>query len=88
MDYRIFSSLAKVLLDSGARRATKYLGEREVIKATRKIFRAMSGKPVLTEVQFTYGRPNYEERKFIRLVKKAGEAFPVKKIQLRFPKSV
>lgn len=31
------------------------------------------------------GRPNYLERKFIRACKKAGEKFPVKKVQLRAP---
>ncbi len=88
MHYEVFSSLARALLGSGARKATKYFSEVEVVKATRKTFRSMAGKPVRTEMSFTYGRPNYEERKFIRLAKRAGEAFPIKKIQLRFPKSI
>jgi len=32
----------------------------------------------------TIGRPNYAEREFIKLCKKAGEPFPVKKMQLKF----
>jgi len=35
----------------------------------------------------TYGAPNYIEAKFVKVCKKAGEPFPVKKIQFRpFPK--
>jgi hypothetical protein len=33
---------------------------------------------------FTIGKPNYEEREFIKKCKKAGEPFPVKKIQVKF----
>jgi hypothetical protein len=35
-----------------------------------------------TEIVVTIGKPNYAERKFIELAKKAGEPFPIKKIQL------
>jgi diaminopimelate epimerase len=64
-----------------ARSAVKYVSEKEVVKATRR------GKPskraCQTQVLLTIGRPNYAERKFIKLCQKAGEPFPVKKVQLK-----
>lgn len=37
------------------------------------------------EVVLTHGRPNYAQRQFIRRCQRAGEPFPVRKVQLRFP---
>lgn len=87
MNYEIFSSLAKVILEQKARKATKFLGEKEVVKATRKLFRGRIDKRSrITEIHFTAGAPNFEERKFIRAAKAAGEPFPVKKVQVQWPK--
>jgi len=59
--------------------------EKLVVKATKR------GKPRKNEnhieIVLTIGRPNYAERKFIKLCKKAGEPFPVKKMQFKlYPK--
>jgi len=68
----------------GAKKATKYLSPTLVIKAT---YQGKPGKSAETHTALvTIGSPNYEERKFIKLCKKAGESFPVKKIQLKFAK--
>lgn len=61
--------------------ATAYLSPKETVKATlRQKTRSQ------TEVLLTIGRPNYREQRFIKLCQKAGETFPIKRLQLRFCK--
>lgn len=72
---------------NGARSATKYLSDRLVVRATRRLYGGkILPKHYNTEVVITVGRPNYRERQFIKECKRAGESFPVRKIQLRFPR--
>lgn len=80
-------SVVKTLLSTGACRATKYLSYRLTVVATRPLYKGSAPRKNerSTTVIVTVGRPNYESREFLRLVKKAGEPFPVKKIQLKFP---
>ena len=68
--------------------ATKFLGEKMVVRATRRTYRGkIQTRPYSpVEILLHIGRPNYEERQFIAACKKAGEPFPVKKIQFRFEK--
>lgn len=62
--------------------AIKYLTPTMVIKAT--MYGNVYAKRAAHSVRVTMGSPNYAEREFIKAVKKAGEPFPVKKIQLKF----
>ena len=66
-------------------RATLFLGEQLVVKATRphKYIKRSRGDTIL----LTVGKPNYKERKFIKLCKKAGEPVPVRRIQIERPKA-
>ena len=81
------SHLAAVLLDSGAVRATKYLGEKLTVKGKLKTYRgAINTRARTAEILFTFGAPNYAERQFIAKRRKSGEPFPVKKVQLKFEK--
>jgi len=69
------------------RRATKFLGPNLVVKLTRQ--RKYDGRDAKRGQTFllTIGRPNYAERKFVKECKKAGEPFPIAKVQLKeFPK--
>lgn len=75
-----FSDLAEIILEGGAVKATKYFSPTEVIKATRRVY----GKKKGNEILFTFGKPNYAERKFIRDCKKIGEPFPIKRIQIKW----
>ena len=77
----------EVLMRSGARRATKYLRPEAVISACRPLFngRVEDGRDTRTTIVVKLGRPNFDERKFIKTCQKAGEPFPVRKIQLKFP---
>jgi hypothetical protein len=62
-------------------RATKYLSDKLTVKATRQHKFNRHQKQATFIV--TLGRPNYAERAFIAKCKKAGEPFPVKKVQLK-----
>ena len=64
------------------RRATVYLDAKTTVKCTRRC--RLYGRDHAQTVIVTVGRPNYAERKFTNLCKKAGEPFPVKKIQLKW----
>jgi hypothetical protein len=79
---RAVSQVVETLIRTGARKATKYLAKDTVVRAARRRYRGrgLDSRYVI----LTLGRPNYEERAFIRTCRKAGESFPVKKIQLRF----
>lgn len=82
----IFDSVIDALLTPRAavvtRKATYYVSPKYVVSA------ALRGKPNKrarsTEIVVKIGKPNYAERKFIKLCLKAGEPFPMKKIQLKF----
>lgn len=67
---------------TGARSAVKYISEKEVVRATRRL--KPDKRNTREEVVLTIGKPNYAERAFVKLCKKAGEPFPVKKVQLKF----
>lgn len=83
----VFGQLMECILEGGARQATKYISERETVKATLRTYkRRMHGpRPKDRTIVVTVGPPNYLERRFIKLAKKAGEPFPIKKIQLKWP---
>ncbi len=85
------SSVVKTIIDSNIIiSATKYLGEKLIIRAVRKRYKNLAGCKRFTkgnvEIVLTIGKPNYAERQFIKLAKKTGEPFPIKKIQLKLVK--
>lgn len=88
-----YNQLLLTLVESGAHIATKYLDDKTIVRATRRLYgyRKHSKTPWLKgeniEISLTIGRPNYVERRFIKSAKKAGEPFPIRKIQLKFPPS-
>jgi hypothetical protein len=80
-----YSKLAFVLIQTEAHTATKYLSPTHVVRATRIVWRGKIDKRSRTiEIRFTDGKPNYHAREFIKRCQKAGEPFPVRKIQLKF----
>lgn len=60
----------------GARKATCYINDRLVVRATRR--QKPDGRAKRVEMVLTYGAPNFVERRFIRLCDKAGEKLPTK----------
>lgn len=84
------SLLTEELTKAGAFRATKYLDENLVVRATRQMHgvkagtgRKVSARDARAGFIITVGAPNYRERLFIKACRKAGEPFPVKKIQFQ-----
>jgi len=79
------TNVVEQLLRMNAVKATKYLAPNHIVRATRKRYSLMNGpKQSTIEITLTIGKPNYAEREFVKACKKAGEPFPVKKVQLRF----
>lgn len=77
--------VVEFLINNDAKKATKYLSPTIVINATRKVYGGKINKRDKSiYVILKLGKPNFEERKFIKLCQKAKEPFPVKKIQLKF----
>lgn len=78
------SQVVQTLLDGEYHRAVKYVSEKFVVAATRRIFHGrIDRRSKAVEVVLKIGRPNYAQRKFIAACRKAGEPFPVKKIQVQ-----
>lgn len=78
----------EMLLRTDSKRATKYISPTEVVSVQRKSYgNKIDRRDQSIELIVKIGKPNYAEREFIRQCKKAGEPFPVKKVQLKeFPK--
>lgn len=76
---RIGQCVQDVLTIKNVRRATAYISEKRTVKATlqRRIDKRAKSATVLV----TVGAPNFLERRFIRLCKKAGMVFPLRQIQ-------
>lgn len=85
--YYVDDLVRTIFRDVTVLKATKYISPDYVVKATRKRFGAKRNPDNLNEgiceICLTLGRPNYAEREFIKLCKKAKEKFPVKKIQVK-----
>ena len=77
---RWFSVVCGALIESGAKTAIKYLDAKTVVRATWR-FKPRSRR-TREEIVVTFGAPNYRERLFIKRCAKAGEPFPVRKVQL------
>jgi len=73
----------KALLgDDGTHKATKYINEKMVVKATRRRFKNRIAKGLM-QIHVTIGKPNFLEREFIKKARKTGESFPIRQLQLK-----
>lgn len=70
-----------IVLNPTIKTARKYLSPRLVVKATRHGKFYARGRS--QNIVVTVGQPDYKAREFIKAAKKAGEPFPIKKLQLR-----
>lgn len=83
--YQAVGKVLEALVENNAHKATAYLSEKFVVNMTMKLSRGkLPSKGQNAEIVLVVGRPNYVQRKFIKMCKKAGEPLPVKKIQLKF----
>lgn len=78
------SQTVEALLRSGAWKATKFLSEKQIVRASIKTFNRKISKVGNVEIILTLGKPNFAEREFLKQCKKAGEPVPVKKVQLKY----
>lgn len=77
--------VVEALLFTESRRATKYVSDKFVITATRRVFKGKIDKRDKSiDVVMKIGKPNFAEREFIKKLKLVKEPFPVKKIVLNF----
>ncbi|MFA5130718.1 MAG: hypothetical protein WC477_07470 [Patescibacteria group bacterium] len=79
---KFITEVIEAVLAGDAHKATKYVSDKLIVRATRKLY---GGKPnkAKVEMMLTVGKPNFKEREFIKRCKKAGE--PFEKIQLAYP---
>jgi hypothetical protein len=81
---KVIGQCVRMLLEQRARKVTAYLSPTLTVKASRRLFgKRIDNRSTRADIILTIGAPNYEERKFIALCKKAGEPFPVKKLQIK-----
>lgn len=71
-----------VLNGTNIRRATAYMSPTLTIKATAQ--RRPDRRSRTATILVTIGKPNFLERRFIRVCQKAGCCFPLKQIQWKF----
>lgn len=74
------------LINRGARTATVYLSDARTVRATRRLYGGKAASKVdrTIDIVLTIGKPNYKAREFIKSAKRAGEPFPVRKVQLGY----
>jgi len=79
--------LFQTMLTGNFRQAVKYVSPTLTVKVTRRVFKYCGRKPDKRDSRadfvVTIGSPGYLERKFIKLALKAGEPFPIKKVQVK-----
>lgn len=80
---RIIDTLVK----TGARSATYYDSPKMTVRVSRKVYRKTGRyqRGADLALVLSIGSPNHQARQFIKRCKKAGQPFPIGKIQLRFP---
>lgn len=70
------------MLRGDVRVATKYLSPTLTVRASRRRVNGRVPRRGSVDVVLTIGRPNHAARAFARAAKKAGEPFPVRKVQI------
>jgi uncharacterized Fe-S cluster-containing MiaB family protein len=81
----IARTVSHLLTHPGVRVATTFLSEKRVVRATRKRYRGrLQQREDEIDIVLTVGRPNFVARERIKLLKRAGEPFPVRKVHLQF----
>lgn len=78
-----YNEVIQTLFSGPYIRVTKYMSPKLIIRATRRRFDKEISLKGKQDVVLTVGTPNYLEREFIKILKKAKEPFPVKQVQLK-----
>jgi hypothetical protein len=79
-----YSQVINALIDSRAYKATKYLAPNVVVNATRIVKGGrIDGRDASAEIYVKVGKPNFLERQFVKAAIKAGQTFPIRKVQIK-----
>lgn len=70
------------IMDMDARQAVVYQSPYTCVKVTRQF--KPNKRNTRESFVLTIGRPNAAGEKFVKLCQKAGEPFPIRKVQLKF----
>lgn len=81
VDPRDFAKVMSTLITSGVKSVTRYVSPKLVVRATWR--HKPKASRTREEAVVTFGTPNYLETAFAKAAVKAGEPFPIKKLQLR-----
>ena len=81
VDPREFAKVISTLVVGDCRSVVRYLTPKLVVRATWR--HKPRSNHTREEMVVTYGAPNYREAIFAKQAVKAGEPFPIKKIQTR-----
>lgn len=80
IDPKVFAVVVGALVASDAKTAIKYLSPKLIAKATWR--HKPKASNTHEECVVTFGAPGYLQAQFIKSAIKAGEPFPIKKVQL------
>lgn len=83
----VIGKVVRTLVETeGARKVTAFLSPTMTVKASFVLFggKSPSERARSADIRLTIGDPNFAERRFIKDCRRAGEPFPVKKLQVRF----
>ena len=81
---KILGQLLTAVVAPNVYRSTAYCSPTTVMKLTRRRFNGKlpKGRARGETMLLTIGTPNYRERQYIKLCRKAQEPFPLRKVQL------
>ena len=84
-DAKMGAQVVEALVVNKAASATKFISQTLTVRASRRLVDGKVRNDRKMEIVLTIGRPNFEAREFIKQCRRAGEPFPVKKIQFKLP---
>lgn len=84
VDNAVLVCMQMLLTDVTVHTATKYISPVQVVHLSR--IGRFSARQRSSHFHVKVGKPNYDEAKFVKLCQKAGEPFPVRKVQLSYYK--
>lgn len=80
---KALAQVVEILMsEADVRMATIYFDGQTVIRGTAR--HRLDARARSTTIVLTVGKPNFVERRFIRLCRQAKEPLPVRKVQLKF----
>ncbi len=78
-----YQEVFREIIRSEVKKATKYIGQELIIRVTKKTFDNNANNKGNMQITMTIGKPNYQEREFIKKCLIVNEPFPVKKVQVK-----